>query len=103
MACAAEAEAENEWHSLPGACKIIAFSTFVARSRRRLGITAARTHARLLVNGRRNAASGAIQARLTRQQARRRLDDQAEEHFSLFGPRAYAPFPRDQEWGLVPG
>ena len=103
VTCAAEAEAENEWSSLPGACKLTAFSVFVARSRRRLGIIAARTHARLLVNGRRNAAARVSQARLTRQQARRRLDDQAEEHFSLFGPRAYAPFPRDQEWGLAPG
>ena len=96
VTAAAYAEAQSEWHTLPGTSMTTAFSAFVARNRRRLGIVAARTYARLLLNGSRNSAPGAAQARLNRRLAHRRFETEAEEHYSLFGPHVFASLPRDE-------
>ena len=85
VTAAADAEAQSEWHTIPGASMTTAFSVFVARNRRRLGIVAARTYARLL-----------SQAHLNRRLACRRFETEAEEHYSLFGPHVFASLPRDE-------
>mgnify|MGYP000865020320 CR=1 FL=1 len=92
-----------EWKNLGGASYATAYSAFFARNRRRLGIIAARTFARLILNGSRYTAQGTSKVLLNRRQASCRLDAEADKHFSLFGPHVYAPSPRDQEWGSEPG